>query len=304
MRAIPRHICKAMDDEFYFRKLSDNIEDVRKEGVEVFENTPDRWNSYSWGSTCLEYFNDYQEVKPENRDRDLEIEALDYSLKLICSYLNRAYHPQQLVKVQYGDRVLEQEGYEEDNNESKEYVGCDDWIKNFFFFMVCKNLTGINLIRNVSRDRLENSYYTALDIEYLRIELYQSLLKGGEGFWEAHEKCHQELMKAAKKYDVGDARELLSTFAMELACYYAIMLNNQSEFDSCLEEALETHKTYFSDFDNRGHSRDSGLISWPLLTVCSVAHRHGLAINFQSDYIPEWLYKAEFPELGPKFMED
>ena len=300
MKEIIRHEYSYADQDEFTADLEKRIDKIKKKGVPHFENNPNELNPATWAYSSLNLFYDYQSLPQEERNRALEIEILDYSLKFLCSYLNRAYHPQQLVKVQYGDRVLEQEGYED----AKDYLGADKWIKNFFFFMVCKNLTGINLIRNVSRDRLENSYYTALDIEYLRIELYQSLLKGGEGFWEAHEKCHQELMKAAKKYDVGDARELLSTFAMELACYYAIMLNNQSEFDSCLEEALETHKTYFSDFDNRGHSRDSGLISWPLLTVCSVAHRHGLAINFQSDYIPEWLYKAEFPELGPKFMED
>ena len=300
MKEILRHEYSYADQDEFTADLEKRIDKIKKKGVQHFENNPNELNPATWAYSSLNLFYDYQSLPQEERNRALGIEILDYSLKFLCSYLNRAYHPQQLVKVQYGNRVLEQEGYED----AKDYLGADKWIKNFFFFMVCKNLTGINLIRNVSRDRLENSYYTALDIEYLRIELYQSLLKGGEGFWESHEKCHQDLLKAAKKYDVEDARELLSTFAMELACYYAIMLNNQSEFDSCLEEALETHKTYFSDFDNRGHSRDSGLISWPLLTVCSVARRHGLAINFQSDYIPEWLYKAEFPELGPKFMED
>ncbi|MDJ1497237.1 immunity 49 family protein [Cytophagaceae bacterium DM2B3-1] len=82
--------------------------------------------------------------------------------------------------------------------------------------------------------------------------------------------------------------------------YLAILEKKEAKFNESLYKALSQHKTFYESEDEYKESRrglPEGWVSLPLTAACVLAHQKGLKPEIESDYIPEWLIKAEFDGL-------
>jgi hypothetical protein len=89
-------------------------------------------------------------------------------------------------------------------------------------------------------------------------------------------------------------------------CLESVLKGEQLLFDELLWEGLQKHKEWAmvklrspkNYLASPNSNADISFVSVPLSAVCSIAYDKGMAINVESDYIPEWLYKNEGYDLN------
>ncbi len=242
----------------------------------------------------------YYQIPLYKIDREKEKEGIAMILKLSCSFFNKAYHPKQKVKVQFDDEVIEHEGIE-----TTDYMGYTVWLQYMHLYITCRCDTGINLLKNTTRERLLNSaqMHTS-EADFAFIEFIQSIFLPEVKSSEAFQKAWQACMNAKEEYTGQDLGEILMIYAPTLLVYQALFSGNSEAFNEQLFEALELHKEFY-DTEREGaffdYPEEDGAVSWPLLAVCSIAYDSGLKVNVESDYIPKWLYEGEVRDWGLKF---
>lgn len=301
---IKRHYTEYEESRNRYRdELSSELLELKDEAVPEFEALQTKFRLSGFMTTALSQFNRYQLVLDQEKEQDKMQELLSYTLRFACSYFNKAYHPGQMVKVQYGERVLEQMGEENLN-----YMDYESWLEFYYLFLVTRCTTGINLLKHTTRERMINSTILFTDEpDFCMVEFMQSLvLKEVDTLtvWQkAWDAIHYFVENDTDPDKILIKERMLHLEASTLLLYKALFTGNSDEFNLQLEETLTYHKEYWGRTHTTGNSEfndHNGWISWRILACCSVAHDSGLTINVKSDYIPEWLYKGEVKDWGLK----
>jgi len=289
---------------FYKKVVNNNLKKYNSGALRILEDDESVPRQGTLGVYSLDYFNEYQLVPDTDKDQQQMQDLLGYTLKFACSYYNKAYHPDQLVKVQYGEKVLEQRGAENPN-----YMDYDSWLKFFYLFMVTRSKTGINLFKGITREQLMDSNILFTDEpDFCMVEFMQSLVRDDINTKEAWQKAWDAIQDFAdNNHDpekVLIKERMLMLEAPTLLLYQALSSGNSDAFNEQLEETLNYHKDYWNRTDCTGstiYNDKNGWISWRILACCSIAHDSGLEIRIKSDYLPQWLYKGEVKDWGLKF---
>ena len=95
-------------------------------------------------------------------------------------------------------------------------------------------------------------------------------------------------------YEVSpkSAKYYIYIYEALLWVYNALLNKDEKDFNEQLEIALDRYKEFY---DRKLYNRyEEGWVNWLLLAPMSIAYDMGMSIDIQSDYVPEWLYKAEF----------
>jgi Immunity protein 49 len=78
----------------------------------------------------------------------------------------------------------------------------------------------------------------------------------------------------------------------ELLVWKSVLSMDSVSFKANMVNGLEKHKDFWGTTENRTSAH--GWISLPLLQVAAYAHDHGMDLDVESDYIPDWLVKRQW----------
>jgi len=300
-----RHKTKYDNERDDFKEfLDEDLERIKNKAIQEFENPKLGFKLNGYMTSAMTLFSEYQLVLDEEKDYAKMQELLSYCLRFACSYFNKGYHPKQKVKVQYGEKVLEQEGIK-----TTSYMDYDSWLRFFYLFLITRCKTGINLFKHTSRERLIDSDILFTDEpDFCMVEFYQSLVLAEKDSSKAWQKAWDAIEDFTDNNQDPDKvlikERMLMLEAPTLLLYQALSSGSSDAFNEQLEETLTYHQEYFDRVDCTGRNKfnsHKGFISWRILACCSIAHDSGLEIRIKSDYLPQWLYKGEVKDWGLKF---
>jgi hypothetical protein len=298
MKFIERHYTKYADEyESEHEYLDESLTKINDEAIADFESKNPQFCLVSYMVCSLNDFNEYQLVPDSEKDYSKMRELLSYCLKFALSYYNRAYHPDEPVKVQFGERIVEKQGFH-----TSSYMDYRSWLDFFYLYIVCRNRFGIELFLKTDRARLDDSNIISTpEPDYCMVEFMQSMFDESKDTVAAWQKLWDAIGYFSKNHEPDEyliAERMVELDASLLLLYRCLISGNQSEFTEQLIDCLDTHKRYYEREEEYWFNDHKGWISWRLLACCSIAYDSGLKIEVKSDYLPEWLYKGEVKDWG------
>lgn len=165
------------------------------------------------------------------------------------------------------------------------------WITAFWLAVVCRDQARMNRLCNIPLDLLRASGATHDEYQYHWVDSLQSywLEKPGlaEKLTATFELSHPDRVVVAPADLLG--QQLFPPINL----FYQFFRHNTDGFNQALLEALEAHKAYWTDDDDREGSVEGYLALGPLAITC-IAHDAGRPITVESDYLPEYFLNREW----------
>ncbi len=196
-----------------------------------------------------------------------------------------AMHPNEDLVLNIHQQSLPFKGYEKYS-----FIDVDTWANGFYAAVITRNQIAISFFQGVPEKLLEASELkgaAAFDfkvVEFLK-ELFVPKGQLGQLLIEAFEA--QNTVAASRQSYVNHIR------IPELDLYHAYLDHDTNAFNENLEKALKQHLAYWGTKDQAYNSK--GWHTLPILAVCALAYdTKKLEPSVQSNYLPEWLIKAEF----------
>ncbi|MCP4439892.1 MAG: immunity 49 family protein [Aureispira sp.] len=169
------------------------------------------------------------------------------------------------------------------------YMHTNLWFKTFFSCLItraskaraelCKTPTSVFQNANIKPNAYDLAYVDLLK------GLFDSEANLSQIFKNISDTSDPEVLEVERQdfiYDIMNPTMLL---------LYHMLRNDENAFNEQLENALNSHKEFWSN-----NADDSyGWISLPILAACSLAiDNKDFSITVESEYIPKWLYEKDF----------
>jgi hypothetical protein len=156
--------------------------------------------------------------------------------------------------------------------------------------IICRDAEGKDFLRSLDNSVFENANIKPDELDLLFVRIQKGMIGDdpqlAENLEDMITAIHSGQMDKAK---LPYRQKMVLPF---LKLYQSILANDSDKFNSDLNSALQMHQTFWSTSDRE--YKPDGWVSIPLLTTCSLAFDKGINITVSSEYIPEWLYRAEF----------
>ena len=170
------------------------------------------------------------------------------------------------------------------------------WITAFWLAVVCRDQSRMNRLCEIPLDLLRASGATHDEYQYHWVDSLQSywLEKPGlaEKLTTTFELSHPDRVTMAPT-------DLLNQqLYPPINLFYQFFRRNTDGFNQALLEALEAHKAYWTEDEDRESSVEGYLALGPLAVTC-IAHDAGRPVTVESDYMPKYFlnrdWLGEFP---------
>lgn len=175
--------------------------------------------------------------------------------------------------------------------ETTVYMDTDTWLNALFVSLLLRDMNAVDTLCQVpeSIHTKANIKPDPFDLAFVRVMkgLFKPDVNIGKLLLEAMQTSESDLIHA-------DRREYINYILFpQLPLYRCIMSGTPSEFNDQLQEAVLSHKEYWSEGDRKYNSE--GWISLPLIAAAVLAFDDkNYELTFETEYIPNWLVREEF----------
>ncbi|MFF6997325.1 immunity 49 family protein [Streptomyces sp. NPDC008313] len=169
---------------------------------------------------------------------------------------------------------------------SQPYADAGNWLNAFWFAIVCRDQRRMTDLCAVPQSLLRESGHEYDEYIYHWIDTLQAYwLKRPnmvEAFTAAIQQSHPDIARIAD-------RDLLNKILYQpINLFHKFVRKNEAGFNEALVEALEHHKTYWTETEDREESVEGLLALGPLAITC-LAYDGGIPVEVESDYLPKHL---------------
>ncbi|MBH0059417.1 immunity 49 family protein [Pseudoalteromonas sp. SWXJZ94C] len=183
--------------------------------------------------------------------------------------------------------TIDGETFELTGARKTDYVDNDEWLNAYYSAVILRDRPAIHSLREVDEIVFLNANLKCNTFDLAVVNVMQNLFTGGVDMGDL-------LEKALLADDPDDDRLPYSyhTLLPLIAVYRCIFTPDaEAEFNSEMRDAVEKHKAFWK----KDSYEKQGWISLPLIAAAAFAYdRKGYKLDFETDYIPNWLVTGEF----------
>ncbi|RCU49495.1 hypothetical protein DU002_11270 [Corallincola holothuriorum] len=168
------------------------------------------------------------------------------------------------------------------------HVDTDVWLKSFYCAQILRDSAAIDVLNEV-----DETVFFAAEIKPDALDL--RIVDLMQGIYKGHKEL-TTLLNSALQAEPEDSR---LSYAFHLLNPLLSIIRTiftpgaDAEFNKEVREAVELHKKYWGQEDEKWAAR--GWVSLPLIAMAALAYDHkGYELDFETDYIPDWLVKKQF----------
>ncbi|MBH0059458.1 immunity 49 family protein [Pseudoalteromonas sp. SWXJZ94C] len=183
--------------------------------------------------------------------------------------------------------TIDGETFELTGGHKTSHMNTGAWEKAFYSAVILRDRSAIHSLREVNETVFLNANLKCNTFDLALVNIMQNLFTGGADMGD--------LLEKALLADDPDNDRLPYSYHILLpliAVYRCIFTPDaEGEFNSEMRDALGKHK----DFWKKDSYAKQGWISLPLIAAAAFAYdRNGYKLDFETDYIPNWLVTGEF----------
>ncbi len=183
--------------------------------------------------------------------------------------------------------TIDGETFELTGARKTDFVDNDAWLNAYYSAVILRDRSAIHSLREVDETVFLNANLKCNTFDLALVNIMQNLFTGGADMGDL-------LEKALLADDPDDVRLPYSyRILLPLIAVYRCIFtpDAEAEFNSEMRDAVEKHK----DFWKKDSYKKPGWISLPLIAAAAFAYdRKGYKLDFETDYIPNWLVTGEF----------
>lgn len=171
------------------------------------------------------------------------------------------------------------------------YMDTNSWISVFCAAVILRDMEAIHELVQVSESTFATANLSPIAFDLALVRLLKGLYIADANL--------TELLYAA--FDLADPEQIdsdrfpyISHILLPLVgLLLSILSNQEKEFNTKLEEALEQHKKFWSSKKNKLNPK--GWFAIHLSAIAAIAYdQKGFKLEVQSDYLPLWMVRQEF----------
>ncbi|GHA09515.1 immunity 49 family protein [Streptomyces echinoruber] len=164
-----------------------------------------------------------------------------------------------------------------------------NWVKAFWLAIVCREQDRMTQLCNVPISLLRASGTEYDEYVYAWIDALQS-------YWLQRGNVSEKLVAAVNgtKPDatvIASRALMLKILYPSLELFYRYLRQDREQFNTVLAEALQWHKEYWTEDEDRASSSE-GLVALGPLAMAALAHDAGFPFQVQSEYLPRALVEG------------
>ena len=222
---------------------------------------------------------------------DSVLAQLDHSNQLRYLKLLKEFGTANFEFVMRVDEIfpvtIDGEAFELTGARKTDFVDTGHWEKAFYSAVILRDRSAIRSLRDVDEIVFLNANLKCNTFDLALVNILQNLFTAGADMGDL-------LEKALLADDPDDDRLPYSYHILLplIAVYRCIFTPDaEAEFNSEMRDALEKHKAFWK----KDSYKKQGWISLPLIAAAAFAYdRKGYKLDFETDYIPNWLVTGEF----------
>lgn len=297
---IKRHKLDALKVERYVEGLQKQHDRLENKVIPAYKINTEQFDLGRLTFSALNHIASYSLVPEEEQDRALQTKVLYLWQDISKAFYNLAYGVGRDVTIHLKGEKFVHQGIAYKND-----MGFDKWLIAYSAFRVMRDNEGIELLNNITEEAMSRSNFKWNNMQKNMLHFFANI------GYVSHSELEKLLIPAIKStsadsgdFEVNSVSVEYNMYVYEplLFVYEALLRKDEAEFNVQIEEALNRSKQFYNKkVKNR---IVDGWMNWFLLAPLSMAYDLGIKINVKSEYIPEWLYKAEFdksiiPEIKP-----
>ncbi|MBH0059222.1 immunity 49 family protein [Pseudoalteromonas sp. SWXJZ94C] len=184
--------------------------------------------------------------------------------------------------------IMDGETFELTGAHKTDFVDTGHWEKAFYSAVILRDRSAIHSLRDVEEIVFLNANLKCNSFDLALVNIMQNLFTGGADMGDLLEKA---LLADDPDYDrLPYSSHILLPLIAVYRCIFTP--DAEAEFNSEMRDALEKHKVFWK---KQNSMNKEGWISLPLIAAAAFAYdRNGYKLDFETDYIPDWLVKGEF----------
>ncbi|MFG2307163.1 immunity 49 family protein [Streptomyces sp. NPDC048566] len=171
------------------------------------------------------------------------------------------------------------------------YADAGNWLTAFWFAIVCRDQRRMTELCTVPQSLLRESGHEYDEYIYHWVEALQAYWLKRPNFVEsltaAIQQSHPDIARIAD-------RDLLDKILYQpINLLHKFVRKDEAGFNRALVEALEHHKAYWTETEEREESVEGLLALGPLAITC-LAYDGGIPVEVESDYLPKHLVERSW----------
>ncbi|RCU49494.1 hypothetical protein DU002_11265 [Corallincola holothuriorum] len=169
------------------------------------------------------------------------------------------------------------------------YVDTDVWLKSFFCAQILRDSAAIDALNEVDETVFFNAELKPDALDLRMVDLMQGIYKG-------HRDLNTLLTNAWEAEPEDSRVEYVASHFMPLLSVMRTIFtpDAEAEYNKEMREAVELHKKFWSQSEDHEWEPEAW-VSLPLIAMAALAYDHkGYELDFETDYIPDWLVKKQF----------
>ncbi|MEU9255054.1 immunity 49 family protein [Streptomyces sp. NPDC048270] len=175
------------------------------------------------------------------------------------------------------------------------YLNANTWLNAFYLSIICREAARLDMLAQIPVSLLRDFGGVLDEYTYAWVETLQS-------FWLNRDDLRTHLVRAVdlsapEQARVVDAEEMSKLRYPPIMMLYRYLRGDVAGFNEALADAVRWHKEYWTADEDRAHNI-LGVVALAPLAIASLAKANGLAVEVQTDYLPEALldfaWRGEF----------
>ncbi|MFF4181957.1 immunity 49 family protein [Streptomyces sp. NPDC001691] len=178
----------------------------------------------------------------------------------------------------------------------RHYVNAGTWLQAFWLAVICRDQNRMTQLCQVTVDQLRSSGAEFEEYIYSWVEALQA-------YWLQRPELGEKLVAAFDGTDPENIRFvdrelMLKILYPPLNVFYRFITQDTEKFSEALTQAVQLHREYWTDGEERREDLDGAVALAPLALAC-LAFDAGMPVEVESEYLPENLldrsWIGEFP---------
>ncbi|WP_405618739.1 immunity 49 family protein [Streptomyces sp. NBC_00076] len=281
---VARHGSPGPDDDAYAQALGEGLTRT----IAVLERSPRMFDGAMGGADT--YLHACLAVNPD-ASRLRTWEATVTAMQVSSAAFTAALRTEGNIEFRIADQLLTIP-----RTGPQHYTNAGNWLKAFWLSVVCREQDRMTQLCEIPLDFLRSSGVEYDEYVYHWIDALQT-------YWLERPELGEKLvdaiqMSSPEVAQIADREALDKILYQPINLFQYFLRKDREGFHQALVEALELHKSFWTESEAREESVEGYLALGPLAIAC-LAHDAGIPIDVESDYIPSQLlnraWLGEFP---------
>ncbi|MBH0059223.1 immunity 49 family protein [Pseudoalteromonas sp. SWXJZ94C] len=184
--------------------------------------------------------------------------------------------------------TIDGETFELTGARKTDFIDTGHWEKAFYSAVILRVRSATQSLRDVDEIVFLNANLKCNSFDLALVNVMKNLFTDGVDMGDLLEKA---LLADSPDYNrLPYSNHILLPLIAVYRCIFTP--DSETEFNSEMRSAVEKHKVFWR---KQNSQNDEGWISLPLIAAAAFAYdRKGYQLDFETDYIPDWLVKGEF----------